>query len=296
MAGSTTLHPELTAEQVQKILVEPLEAASVFLASGPRVFDTAGGNQIRIPKLTGTTDPSWHGENEQIDEVDVDFGELILLPSTIKSLKTLTRYSNELARQSLLSLDSILKDRLVKDVAAKLDHQLFAGTGDVVGGHRTTPIGLLNYEDVQEIDSVGAIGFDVLLDAWGKLLAANVNTAAAKWFVRPETFVALRKIKDKQDRYQLQPDPTQDGVFRLFGTPVVVTDRIPKTTGENPTTQAVLADFSQIAVARDQEPAVKILDQTFGDYDQQAIRVTARYDAAPLNPEAIVRLDGITVA
>ena len=39
---------------------------------------------------------------------------------------------------------------------------------------------------------------------------------------------------------------------------------------------------------------MKILDQTFGDYDQQAIRVTARYDAAPLNPEAIVTLTGIT--
>jgi len=38
---------------------------------------------------------------------------------------------------------------------------------------------------------------------------------------------------------------------------------------------------------------VKILDQTFGDYDQQAIRVTARYDAAPLNPEAVVIIEGL---
>jgi hypothetical protein len=29
-------------------------------------------------------DPSWHGENEQIDEVEVDFDELTLLPSTMK--------------------------------------------------------------------------------------------------------------------------------------------------------------------------------------------------------------------
>lgn len=289
MTGSVTAYPEITAEQVQKILVEPLESASIFLAAGPRIFDTAGGNSIRIPKLTGTTDPSWAGENEKIAEVDVDFGEITLLPSTIKSLKTLTRFSNEISRQSFISLDAVLKDRLVKDVAAKLDHQLFAGTGN--GG--TTPVGLLNYAGVQTISTVGDINFDVLLDAWGKLLAANVNTAAAKWFVRPETFVALRKLKDKQDRYQLTPDPTQDGIFRLFGTQVVVTDRIPVTGTSTKTTQAVLADFSQIAVARDQAPAVKILDQTFGDYDQQAIRVTARYDAGALNPAAIVRLDGI---
>ncbi len=54
-------------------------------------------------------------------------------------------------------------------------------------------------------------------------------------------------------------------------------------------------DFSQIAVARDLAPSVKILDQTFGDFDQQAIRVVARYDAAPMNAQAIVTLTGITV-
>ena len=53
--------------------------------------------------------------------------------------------------------------------------------------------------------------------------------------------------------------------------------------------------FSQVAVARDQAPSVKILDQTFGDFDQQALRVTARYDAAPLNAQAVVVLSGITV-
>jgi hypothetical protein len=35
MARDTTTAPELTAEQVQRILVQPLEAESLFLASGP---------------------------------------------------------------------------------------------------------------------------------------------------------------------------------------------------------------------------------------------------------------------
>lgn len=289
MAVSTANTPELTAEQVQSILVQPLEQASVFLAAGPRIFDT-DGSPVRIPKLGGATDVSWYGENEQITDDDVDFDEVTLLPSTIKSVKTLTRFSNELARQSVVSLDAAIKDRLVKDVADKLDAAFIAGTGDT----GTTPVGILNYADTQEIDTVGTIGFDALLDAWGLLLGANANTAASKWLMRPETFVALRKIKQGTDsnQYVLTPDPTQDGVFRLFGSQVIVTNRIPVAEDE---TSAVLADFSQIAVARDQAPTVKILDQTFGDYDQQAIRVTARYDAQPLNPEAIVKLTGITV-
>ena len=39
---------------------------------------------------------------------------------------------------------------------------------------------------------------------------------------------------------------------------------------------------------------MKLLDQTYGYYDQQAIRVVARYDAAPLNAEAVVILRGVT--
>lgn len=49
MAVSTTSASELTAEQVVKILVKPLEEAAKFLAAGPRIFDTA--SPIRIPKL-----------------------------------------------------------------------------------------------------------------------------------------------------------------------------------------------------------------------------------------------------
>ena len=89
MALSTTNSPELTQEQVQRILIQPLTAASTFLASGPRIFDT-DGNQIRIPTLAGMTTPAWHGENELITEVEPDFGEVTLLPSTMKSVKSRT--------------------------------------------------------------------------------------------------------------------------------------------------------------------------------------------------------------
>ena len=177
MAVDTSTASELTAEAVQRILVQPLETASAFLAAGPRIFDSA--NQIRIPKMgSAITDPGWTGENEQIPERDVTFDEVVLLPSTMKSVKVLTRFSNELARQSVVSLDQALKDRLVRDVAAKIDAQLFSATGDGI----TLPKGILAYSGVQSIDKAGAaLELDDLLDAWGLALAANVNMSALRW-------------------------------------------------------------------------------------------------------------------
>lgn len=281
MVNSLSTASELTQEQVQRILIQPLTDKSVFLAAGPRVFDT-NGSQVRIPKMGAATDPKWHGENEQISEVDASFGEITLLPSTMKSVKVITRFSNELARQSIIALDATLRDRLVTDVANKLDAQFLGNQGD----GKTTPKGLFAHTGVQTIDASGPLTLDLLHDAWGKALAANVNMAATRWLILPGDFTKLRKIKDNANRYMLQPDPTQDGVFRLLGAPVTVTSRIPAGC-------AALADFSQLAVARDTTPSVKILTERYADFDQQAIRVVARYDAAPLNPEAVVTLTGI---
>lgn len=290
MPASTATAPELTAEQVQAILVQPLGQASVFLAAGPRIFDT-DGNAVRIPKLVGMTDPAWHGENELITEVEADFGEITLLPSTMKSVKSLTRFSNELARQSVIALDAALRQRMVLDVAAKLDGQFLSAGGDGVA----TPRGLFAYTGTQNLAVGGALTLDHLHDAEGLVLAANVDPARVRWLMRSREFVKLRKLKDTTGRYLIQPDPTEAGAYRLLGHGVTVTNRVPDTTGATPTARAALVDFSQIAVARDLAPSVKILDQTFGQNDQMAIRVVARYDAAPMNPEAVVVLSGITI-
>lgn len=289
MAVSTTNATELTQEQVAKILVQPLTAQSVFLAAGPRIFDTSG--PLRIPKNGGPiTDPGWTGENEAIPERDADFDEVKLLPSTLKSVKVITRFSNELARQSVVSLDQALKDRLVGDVAAKLDAQFLSASGDGI----TTPKGLFAYSGIQTLAVGGALTLDHLLTAWGMALSENVNMGSLKWVLTPGDFVKLRKVKDTSGKYILNADPTADAVFRLFGAPVIVTSRVPDTTGGTVTGRAALVDFSQIAVARDLAPSVKVLTERYADFDQQAIRVVARYDAAPLNPKAVVALTGIT--
>ena len=289
MAVGTNNATELTQEQVAKILVKPLEEAAKFLAAGPRIFDTA--SPLRIPKLGGPTVVNWVGENEQIPEANPDFDEVELLPSTMKSLKTLTRYSNELARQSVVALDAALKDRLVTDVAAKLDAQLFSAGGDGT----TTPQGLFAWAGTQTLAVNAALELDDLHDAEALALGENVNPAGLRWVMTSRELIDLRKIKATDGNYIVQPDVTAAGGYTLLGHPVIVSNRVPDTTGQTPTGRAALVDFSQVAVARDLAPTVKILDQTFGDFDQQAIRVVCRYDAKPLNPEAVIKLTGITI-
>lgn len=290
MTTTTATVGELTQEQVAKVLTQPLQAASLFLAQGPKIFDTSGPLRLPKGKPVDGSDLTWTGESEQIPNVDFDVDEISLMPSTMKSVKVITRYSNELARQSVIALDAAIKDRLVSDVAAKLDTQFFGASGDGT----TTPKGLFAWSGTQSVAVGGALTFDALLTAWGKALSANVNMAALRWVMTPGDFVSLRKVKDSTGRYILQADPTTDAVFRLFGAPVVVTARVPDTGGGTSTGRAALLDFSQIAVARDLAPSVTILRERYADFDEQALRVVARYDVVPLNPAAVVTLTGIT--
>ena len=133
MGSGTDNSPELTREQVQAILVQPLEQASGV----PRIRSEGvrhGWFPVRVPKLTTVTNPDWIDENEQITEKDPDFGEVTLLPQTMKSVKIIHRFSNELARQSVIALDAALRDRLVRDVAAALDTAFIAGDGGTPAG------------------------------------------------------------------------------------------------------------------------------------------------------------------
>ena len=262
-----------TPDQVAQLLVQPLEAASVVLASGVRIFDTSG--PLRIPKLTAGASVGFVAESALIPEADVDFGEVSLMPSTLKSLKVLIRFSNELLRQSVIGLDATLKQRLVTDVSNALDDALL--TGD---GASNTIRGIINQSGVQTgpLDVADA---DSLLDAIAQ--ASAVEATPNRWFINGQDFIALRKLKDGQQRYLLESDVTKDVTYRLFGIPVTVTNKLA-------VGKAVLADTSQIAVARDLAPSVMLLAERYAEYDEQAIRVVTRYDLGLLHPEAVIVL------
>lgn len=221
--------------------------------------------------------------------MDADFSEVVLLDG-VKSLKAIIRVSNELMRSSVVALDSVLRDRLVTEVAQKLDGAFYKRHRRPRRQGLRTPRGLLNQPGTIHVPAVGALSLNDLLDGIGMLMAANVDTSRVRIFMRSQTFIRVRKMKDNDGKYLVQPDPTADGVFRLFGLPITITNRIPVTAGA---TSVILADMSKIAVARDLAPTVTVLRERYADFDETGLRVVGRYDVGVLNGEAVVILDGV---
>jgi HK97 family phage major capsid protein len=290
-SGMTTNASELTREQVVATLIEPLMAESVVLRAGPRIFESQGGAPVRIPKITaypigtgtGASASYWHGENEQITEADPEFGEVTLLPSTLKSIKVLHRFSNELARHSVVNIANALRDAIVTRVRLALDRAFLIGEGT-----NNTVRGIVNQPGIQT-RTYGTLEVDDLFDAVGDAMTANADPSC--WIMHPAAVTELRKLRDGTGgggagtgNYLLTPDLSKEGGgLRLLGYPVFITTQMPSGT-------VLLIDMKQVAIGRDVDVSVKVLDQTFGDWDQLALRVVSRWNLALLNPEGIIRL------
>lgn len=274
MATQTTGNlPTLQQDQIASLLVQPLEAESTFLAAGPKIIDTNG--PIRVPRIASGLTVGFVGEGAQIPEASVGMDEVEMLPSTLKSLKVLSRVTSEVLRSSAVALDSILKTRLVTDTAAALDTALFTSNGNA-----NTIRGLLNQPGVAT-GVLDASEPDSFLDGIGIARANEVKPN--RWFLSPADYLALRKVKATDGKYILQEDLTAAGQEVLFGVPVTVTSRIP-------TGKAALADMSLVAIARDLSPTVTVDSSRYFDTDEVALRVVARFDLALLQPKAVTVL------
>lgn len=287
MALSMKNSQELTTEQVVATLIQPLESTSIVLANSPRIYDSPKGDPLRIPSLVSTDEAAWHGENEQITEGDADFGEFTLLPTNLKSVKVIHRFSNELARHSVVSIANTMQAAFVKRTADKIDEAFLNGDATLDSNGNRTPIGLFNQPNTQSsslaLTTAGLL--DSVIDSVGKLMTAEITAfGSCRWFLSTTDFLTLSKVKDSEEKGYLQPDLTKPGVFTLYGIPCVVSSRIAAGSG-------LLADMSMVAVGRDLAPSVRLLSERYADYDQLGLRVTCRMDIGLLHPEGVVVLD-----
>lgn len=273
--NTTATANALIQEQVAAMLVEPLEAASVMLNAGATVIDSAA--PVRVPTLENGFTPGWVGENEAIpDDETAEFGEIALMPTDRKSIKTITRVSNELIRAATHNVSSILEKRLVNDVVRVLDDGLLNGDGA-----DDTITGLFNQQGTVTVP-FDPTDPDSYLDALAR--AAADEGTPDRFLVSGADFFELRKIKDSNGRYIMQGGPAEGAPFRIHDTAVTVSNKVPQG-------KAALLNMSDVVIVRDTDPRVNLLTERYAEYDQVGIRVTTRYDLGLLRPSAVIILD-----
>lgn len=280
MANNTIANATLTQDQVERLLIYPLQQRSSYLAQGFPVF-TSNGEPIKLPRLTNFGTATFVAQGTAIPIVTASADEVELLETNVRSIKVLARMSNELVRQAVVNVESAFSRKLVDDVSKVLDEALWNG-GTAVAG---SPIGMANlpYNVNAGVAAGTAIARDGLFDMEETGSDSDMAMDVTRWAMSPATFTIIRKLSDNYGQRVFAPSLAVGAPPTLLGKPYTVTNHVPDTS-------LLLFDPIQIAVGLDQRASITLLDQMFADLDEVANRVTARYDMKPMNDAAVVQL------
>jgi HK97 family phage major capsid protein len=280
MAITTSANSTLSQDIVERILVQPLAQASSFLAMGVPVF-VSDGNPIHLPSLSSIgTATGFVAEGAEISEASVATSEVVLLSSSVYSIKTVVKMSVESIETAAMNLETAMAQAITGRVSQLVDSALFQGGTATTG----SPVGLFNMTGFGNAGTAAgtALVSGDLIDMTTDYLSAYADEASAMWAISPTNLGRVRKMTDDYGQRILQPSLAEGRPNTLLGYPYVVSAHVPDTA-------IALFDRNQLAVGR--APAsVQVLDQTWADYGQVGISVRARYDVKPLNAAAIVKL------
>ena len=106
--------------------------------------------------------------------------------------------------------------------------------------------------------------------------------------MHPDTFTALRKLKDGNGRYLLQDDITGEFPYRLLGKPVFVSDNMPKMAAGS---KAVLyGDLSGLSVNMRENIQIQILLEKYATQHAVGFVAWFEFDSKVTDAQKLVAL------
>jgi HK97 family phage major capsid protein len=284
--GTTSGGGILVPEPISASIIDAARNASVVLRAGARTIPM-DSKTLTVPRLTGTTQPAWRAENEQIAEDDLAFDGVTF---TAKSLAVIVKASRELLEDAR-DVDGIVRQDLGAALALEIDRVLLRGTGsndEPTGLRNTSGITVVPATTGGDPDDGGPVDYDTLLDLRQAVAAANYMPGA--FVMNPRTANTLAKLKDDSGSYLLPP-------AALDGVPVLVSNGVPKniTTGAATTTSEVyVGDWSKLWLGVRTQLQISTLNERYADYGQVAFLMWYRADVQVVQPAAFAVATGVT--
>ena len=187
-------------------LVAPVLATST-------VLNTAGGENLQIPRLSTYSVGTVNAEAAVMGESDPAFSAFITLGAFKYGF--LTQVSQELLEDSGVDMLSFLADQVGNALGFAVGSALTVGTGTV------EPTGIVAASSVGGTSGT-ATGFtaDNLIDLLYSLDGAARNLPGVGWMMTGQSVGRVRKLKDTAGNYVFQPSLAMDSPDMLLGKPI----------------------------------------------------------------------------
>jgi len=248
MANNGAIIPTSIANRIIKAVKDRCP-----ILRGATVYNVKGVLKVPVWGKANSTHDIAVGYQTEFTEITADAGRFTSVDLGGYLAGALTLIGRSVENNGSFSVVDFIVNQMADEIAGWIEGQLLNGTGT------NAAQGALNTTNVKTAAAAAVITADELIDLQAKVKQAF--QANACWTMHPETFAAVKKLKDRNDRYLLQDDITGAFPYRLLGKPVHLSDNMPQMAAG---AKAVLyGDYSGLSVNFRENISIEVLREKY---------------------------------
>ena len=266
----------LVPDEFEKSLVTGLSLAAV-IRSHAHVITTSSGLH-KIPVVAAHGSAAWIDEEGAYTESDETFGQVQL---DAHKVGTVIKVSEELLNDSAFDLEGYIRSEFIRRIGDKEEEAFLNGNGTA------KPTGILNTTGGAQVGVTAAgataITADELIDLYYSLKAPYRKNAV--WVLNDSTVKVIRKLKDSNGNYLLQPALKDGEVSTILGRPYFTSEHAPEIAAGAKT--VIFGDLSYYWIGDRQGISFRRLNELYAGNGQVGFLASKRLDGKTVLPEAI---------
>ena len=248
MANNGAIIPTSIAERIIKAVKDRCP-----ILAGATVYNVKGTLKVPVWGKANTTHDIAVGYQTEFTEITADSGKFTSVDLGGYLAGALTLIGQSVENNGAFSVVNFIVEQMAEEIAVWIEGQLLAGTGS------SAAQGALNTTTGLTAAGAAAITADELIELQSKIKQAHQGNAC--WTMHPDTFTAIKKLKDGNNRYLLQDDVTGAFPYRLLGKPVYLSDNMPAMAAG---AKAVLyGDYSGLSVNFRENISIQVLREKY---------------------------------
>ncbi len=247
MANNGAIIPTTIANRIIKAVKDrcPILAKAT-------IYNVKGTLKVPVWGKANSTHDIAVGYQTEFTEITADAGKFTSVDLSGYLAGALTLIGKSVENNGTFSVVNFVVNQMAEEIASFLEKELLVGTANKATGALDTATSLT-------AAGATAITADELIDLQSKV--KQVYQANACWTMHPDTFVAIKKLKDANNRFLLQDDVTGEFPYRLLGKPVYLSDNMPVMAAGAKT--VLYGDYSGLSVNMRENISVEVLREKY---------------------------------
>lgn len=236
------------------------------ILAGATRYNVKGTLKVPVWGKANSTHDITVGYQSEFTEITADSGAFTSVDLGGYLAGALTLIGRSVENNGAFNVTDFIINQMAEEIAIWMEGQLLNGTGS------SAATGATNTTNTLTAAAAAAVTADELIQLQAKVKQAYQGNAC--WTMNPDTFTAIKQLKDGNNRYLLQDDVTGEFPYRLLGKPVYLSDNMPKVAAS---AKAVLyGDYSGLSVNFRENISIQVLREHYAA--QHAIGVVSWFE------------------